>query len=92
MGKPRKKDLPDLSHLAVPGQDIPVRVSPKARKNTITVTEFGLKISVTTVPENGKANDAVLDMLATALGVAPSQVELVRGATARDKLFRVRVA
>ncbi|MBT8154937.1 DUF167 domain-containing protein [Epibacterium ulvae] len=67
MGKPRKKDLPDLTHLAAPA----------------------LKVSVTTVPENGKANDAVRDMLATAIGIAPSQWELVRGATARDKLFHV---
>lgn len=89
MGKPRKKDLPDLSHLGVPSQEIPVRVTPRAGRNTITVTEPALKVFVTAVPENGKANEAVRDMLATAIGIAPSQLELVRGATARDKVFRV---
>lgn len=89
MGKPKKKDLPDLSHLAVDGHDIAVRVTPKAARNSITVTEQTLKISVTTAPENGKATDAVRALLATALNIAPTRLTLVRGATSRDKLFRI---
>ena len=55
------------------------------------VAEDGsLRAYVTTVPENGKANAAVLKLLSKALGVPKSRLELVRGATARDKLFRVR--
>ncbi|MQQ07956.1 DUF167 domain-containing protein [Epibacterium sp. SM1979] len=89
MGRPKKKDLPDLSHLAAPGQDLPVRVTPKAGRNTVTVVGDLLKVAVTAAPENGKANDAVRDILATALGLAPSRLDLIRGATSRDKLFRV---
>ena len=48
-----------------------------------------LKARVRAVPEDGKANDAVRDLLAAALGLAPSRVEMLRGATSREKLFRV---
>ena len=41
------------------------------------------------VPEDGKANAAVIKLLAKALGVAKSRLVLVRGATSRDKLFRI---
>ncbi|UWQ25836.1 DUF167 domain-containing protein [Leisingera aquaemixtae] len=86
MGKPKKKDLPDLSHLCVPGAEIAVRATPKAARNAIAAAEGALKISVTAAPENGKANEAIRRLLA-AMGTAASRLELRRGAAARDKLF-----
>ena len=44
---------------------------------------------VRAVPEDGKANAAVVKLLAKALGVAKSRLVLLRGATSRDKLFRL---
>ncbi len=46
-----------------------------------------IRITVTVPPENGKANEAVRRILATALQVAPSALTLKQGQTARDKLF-----
>ena len=87
MGKPRKKDLPNLTHLAQPGAEIAVRVTPKARPNAIEIREGVVRISVTAAPENDKANDAVQNLLALAMNVAPSHLLLKRGQVARDKLF-----
>jgi len=44
---------------------------------------------VTVVPEGGKATAAVVTLLAKALGVAKSRLTLLRGATGRDKVFRL---
>lgn len=71
------------------GHEIAVRVTPKASRDRIVRDDGGLRVYVTTVPENGKANDAVRQLLAKHLGVAKSRLELVRGAKSRDKLFRV---
>ena len=79
----------DLSPFATPGRTIEVRVTPKASRNAVSVDRERLKVSVTTVPEGGKANAAVVKLLSKALGVPKSRLELVRGATSRDKLFRV---
>jgi uncharacterized protein len=78
-----------LAHLAIPGAEIAVRVTPKASRNAVTESETGLRISVTTVPEDGKANAAVIKLLAHALGVPKSALTLTRGATSRDKAFRL---
>ena len=40
-------------------------------------------------PDDGKANRAVLELLADALGVGVSRLDLLRGATGRDKLVRI---
>ncbi|MDV7145469.1 DUF167 domain-containing protein [Tropicimonas sp. TH_r6] len=78
-----------LAHLATPGAEIAVRVTPKASRNVVEPGPAGLRVYVTTAPEGGKANAAVRKLLAKALGVAPTSLTLVRGETAREKVFRV---
>lgn len=79
----------DLSALSRPGTVIAVRVTPKAARNAVVAEDTGIRVYVTTLPEDGKATDAVRRLLAKAIGVAPSRLTLIRGATARDKAFRV---
>lgn len=79
----------DLEHLAQPGADIPVRVTPKASRNAVEAGEAGVRVYVTTVPEGGKANAAVQKLLAKALGVPKTRLRLVRGETSRNKVFRI---
>ncbi len=66
-----------------------VRVTPKAAADRIVLEEGVYRVYVTAVPEDGKANKAVIALLAKHLGVAKSRVELVRGETGRDKVFRI---
>jgi uncharacterized protein (TIGR00251 family) len=48
------------------------------------------KVRVTAAPERGRANEAVIDLLAETLAVPRSSVGLVSGAGARDKVVEVR--
>ena len=80
---------PELVHLAAPGTEIALRVTPKAARNALVLTDEGLRAYVTVVPEGGKANRAVQKLLAEGLGVAKSRLRLIRGETARDKVFRL---
>lgn len=81
--------MTDLTHLAKSGAEIALRVTPKASRNQIVAAEEGLRAYVTVVPEDGKANEAVVKLLAKALGVAKSRLTLIRGQTSRDKVFRL---
>ncbi len=81
--------MTDLSHLALPGAILAVRVTPNARRVGVEVVEGQIRISVTETPEAGKATEAARAALAKAMGVAKTRLTLVRGATARDKLFRL---
>jgi uncharacterized protein YggU (UPF0235/DUF167 family) len=66
-----------------------VRVTPGAREQAITIADGRVQVKVRVKPEDGKATAAVLALLAEALGVAVSRLEMVRGATAREKLIRI---
>lgn len=66
-----------------------VRVTPGARTESLEVGGARLLAKVRAKPQDGKANVAVLGLVAAALGIAPSQVELLRGATSREKLLRI---
>lgn len=80
--------LPDLSALARPGAEFAVRVTPNARRAGLE-PGMPIRISVTEVPEDGRATAAAQEMLARALGVAKTRLVLVRGAASRDKFFRL---
>ena len=69
---------------------IAVRARPGARRDEVLGEHGGaLRISVTTKPEAGKANEAIRRVLAEALGIKPAQVELVTGQTSREKRFLI---
>ena len=66
-----------------------VRVTPGARVESLEIADGRLLAKVRVKPEDGKATAAVQALLAEALGVATSRVSLLRGATSREKLFRI---
>lgn len=81
--------MPDLSHLARSGVVIAVKATPKASSERIDTGGDPIRVYVTAPPDKGKANAAVVKLLAKALGLPKSRLTLIRGETARDKQFRV---
>jgi uncharacterized protein (TIGR00251 family) len=70
---------------------LPVRAQPGARRAGVQGEQAGaLKIAVIAPPEDGRANQALVEVLRKALGVKRSQVELISGQTSRDKRFLIR--
>jgi len=53
------------------------------------LADGSLKVKVAEPPEGGRANRAVTELLAAALGVKPGAVTVVRGASARMKQIEV---
>lgn len=74
---------------------ISLHVIPKASKNEIVgwVTDAAgkrsLKVKITTAPEDGKANKALIKFLAKEWGVSPSRLEIASGATSRHKRLEI---
>lgn len=73
------------------GVILPIRAQPGARRNELRGEQAGaLKASVTAAPEKGKANEAIVELLARELGLRRSQIELIGGETSRQKRFLIR--
>lgn len=81
--------MTDLSDRVKPGATIAVRATPKASRDRIDDGIDPLRVYVTAPPEDGKANEAIRRLLAKSLGIAKSRLTLVRGQSARDKVFRI---
>lgn len=69
---------------------IAVKAVPGSRKDQI-VGRLGdrLKIKVSAAPEDGRANQAIRELLARELGVRVQQVTLLTGHTNAEKTIRV---
>ena len=66
-----------------------LRVTPGARVEMIEIGEGALLVKVRAKAKEGEANEAVLALLAQALGIATSRLRMLRGATGRDKLVQL---
>jgi uncharacterized protein len=73
------------------GATLAVRAQPGAKKNAILGVQAGaLKVSVTAPPEDGRANEALVEVIKDCFGVKRSQIELMSGRTNRNKVFLIR--
>ncbi|MGE0201304.1 MAG: DUF167 domain-containing protein [Candidatus Melainabacteria bacterium] len=75
-------------HETEAGVQISLRVTPKASRDEIVcpdADETRLRVKVTAVPEDGKANAAVIALLAKRLGMPKRAITITQGETARDK-------
>ena len=67
-----------------------VRLQPRASANAIAGVRDGVvRVRVTAPPVDGAANDALVALLAKALGIGRGRVSLVRGRSSRNKVVRV---
>jgi len=77
------------------GARVTIRVTPKASRAGVggvienAAGVRAIKVAVTTAPEDGKANQAVIKLLAKAWGVPKTSVSVVVGHTSRDKVLSV---
>ncbi|WP_305097554.1 DUF167 domain-containing protein [Croceibacterium aestuarii] len=91
MARP-KPDFPPpaaIRALADGAGRLALRVTPGARSEAVEVGDGAVLVKVRAKAKDGEANEAVLSLLAQALGVATSRLRLLRGATGRDKLVQL---
>ena len=91
MARP-KVELPAAEAIRALADDqgrLALRVTPGARVEAVEIGEGVLQMKVRAKAKEGEANEAVLALLAQALGVATSRLRMLRGATGRDKLVQL---
>ena len=76
--------------MATPSTRVRLRVSPGARSSEL-VGRHGeaWKVRVAAPPDGGRANEAVLDLLAEKLALPRRSLSIVSGHTAREKVVRM---
>lgn len=79
----------------VDGVRLTIRLTPRARRNAVlgvSDTADGdrmLKVVVTAAPEGGKANEALIKLLAKQWHLAKSDIRLISGHSARTKVLQI---
>jgi uncharacterized protein YggU (UPF0235/DUF167 family) len=71
------------------GVTVTLRVQPRARRSGLARSGVGLKVSVNAPPIDGRANDAVFEVLADAWCLPKSSFAIVKGLTSRTKTIAV---
>jgi uncharacterized protein len=72
------------------GATLAVKVHPRAKRNAVCGEVGGaLKLALTAPPEEGRANEACIDLLAKLLDVPRSSITIAAGQSSRNKVIRV---
>ncbi|MGB9609116.1 MAG: DUF167 domain-containing protein [Minisyncoccia bacterium] len=67
-----------------------VKVAPGSKENKIEkINDNHFLIKVKALPEKGKANEAVLNILAKYFNINKTKIKLVSGKTSKNKLFKI---
>ncbi|MCB1154708.1 MAG: YggU family protein [Deltaproteobacteria bacterium] len=67
-----------------------IRLSPRASRDAVLGRHGDrVKISITSPPVDGQANEHLVKFVAKKLGVAKSRVEITAGHTSKDKTLRI---
>ncbi|MFZ4541635.1 MAG: DUF167 domain-containing protein [Rickettsiales bacterium] len=71
---------------------LPLKVTPRARGEGIEGLNAAgeLVVKVRVAPEDGKANDAVITLIAKAFDIPKSRLEIIRGTASRHKVVAYR--
>jgi uncharacterized protein (TIGR00251 family) len=80
---------PAFVRRTVTGVTIEVRAQPRARRTALACAGGALKAQVTAPAEDGKANAAVIELLAATWKLPKSAFAVIRGATSRDKVLSI---
>ncbi|MBE6447544.1 MAG: YggU family protein [Alphaproteobacteria bacterium] len=71
---------------------VKIRVTTRSSRNTITGVNNGrLCVSVTSVPENGKANETIVKIFSKKLKCAKTKINIISGEKSRDKILKIGV-
>lgn len=82
--------VPGYASQNAQGIDLRLKIVPGARQDKIAgILGDRLKIQVSAPPENGKANQAVISLLAKTLGLRPSDLTIISGLSDARKTCRV---
>ena len=83
-------EIAEFARDVADGCTVSVRVHPGTRKNGVSGIHAGaVKISLTTPPVDGRANEALIAFVAELLRLPRGRVNLVGGATSRSKVLRI---
>ena len=82
-------DDPAFVRRTVTGVTVELRAQPRARRTALECAGGALKAQVTAPAEDGKANAAVIELLAATWKLPKSIFAVTRGATSRDKVLSI---
>jgi len=68
---------------------ISVRVIPRSSKNVLEWDEGSIRARLTAPPVDGAANAALIELLSKRLDLPRRNIEIVRGATGRQKIIEI---
>ncbi|MGQ9464877.1 MAG: DUF167 domain-containing protein [bacterium] len=68
---------------------INIRVIPNSKKDEVIQESGGLKVKITAPPVEGKANKALVELLAEYFNVKKNKIRIIKGEKSKNKVIMI---
>lgn len=66
-----------------------IKVITKSSKNEIFLDNGVIKVKITEVPENGKANKAIIDLFSKTFKIPKNKINIIKGLKSSNKTIKI---
>lgn len=81
--------MKEIKNIVLSGEPFNIKVQTKSSIEGIFLDNGIIKVKVHEVPENGKANKAIIELFSKTFKISKGSIEIVRGLTSSNKLMRI---
>ena len=74
----------------MPKETLEIKVIPNAKRTELIRTDVGYKARLQAPPADGKANEALIELLSTEFDVPKRDIEITKGVTSRNKTVSLK--
>lgn len=82
--------LSEIENIIKNGKPFEIKVITKASCNKIYFENNIIKVKVREIPENNKANKAIIDLFSKTFKIPKNNIEIIKGQTASKKVISIQ--
>ncbi len=83
-------DLTEIENIIKNGKPFEIKVITKASCNKIFLENNIIKVKIREIPENNKANKAIIDLFSKTFKIPKNNIQIIKGQTASNKLILIQ--
>lgn len=82
--------MDEIQEIITAGKPFEIKVITKASCDRLYLENEVIKVKIREIPENGKANKAIINLFSKSFKIPKSKIEIIKGQTSSNKVISIQ--